>query len=302
MNMSEPIPGDRDAILAAVRECASGKVKVAVADVDGILRGKYVHRDKFVSAVDGGIGFSVFGTDLNDRPYEDGYANSRRLGFPDATVQLDLATYRRVPWDGDVPFFLGNFVRNDGSPHPLCPRQVLKRVLARADSMGLRVMAGTEYEFVNFRETPESWAEKHERNHDSPPSAIGEADQARRAVVVFRKHPGDTDERQRALPLARVQVAVDTGHLATGKPRRFTRGVDENAIAPFDRLGQLRIGERWIVERIQRDLPRGHHGGARRNQRARWLAAGAGEGSHGDEGRGPPMGGFHASNSITIAR
>src|SRR3954469_8078228 len=121
MNMSEPIPGDREAVVAAVRESGSTKVKVAVADVDGILRGKYVHLDKFVSAVDGGIGFSVFGTDLTDRPYDEGYANSRRLGFPDATVQLDLTTYRRVPWDGDVPFFLGNFVRNDGSPHPLCP-------------------------------------------------------------------------------------------------------------------------------------------------------------------------------------
>jgi glutamine synthetase len=160
MNMSEPVPRDREAVVEDVRRSGSGKVKVAVADVDGILRGKYVHVDKFASAVDSGIGFSVFGTDMADRPYEDGYASGRRLGFPDSTVQLDLATYRRVPWDGDVPFFLGHFVRADGSAHPLCPRQVLKRVLARADAMGLRVVAGTEYEFVNFRETPESWARK----------------------------------------------------------------------------------------------------------------------------------------------
>ena len=79
--------------------------------------GQYVHADKFFSAVDGGIGFSVFGTDLNDRPYEEGYASGRRLGFPDATVQLDLSTFRRVPWDGDVPFFLGDFVQPESNRH-----------------------------------------------------------------------------------------------------------------------------------------------------------------------------------------
>ena len=160
MTRREEFPADRAAVLEAVRATGSGKVKVAVADIDGILRGKYVHVDKFFSAVDSGIGFSVFGTDLNDRPYDEGYASGRRLGFPDATVELDLATYRKVPWDGDVPFFLGHFVKADGAPHPLCPRQVLQRVLARAGEMGFGVLCGSEHEFVNFHETPESWARK----------------------------------------------------------------------------------------------------------------------------------------------
>lgn len=155
MTRAHEQPADRARILEAVRKSQAGKVKVAVADVDGILRGKYVHVDKFFSAVDGGIGFSVFGTDLNDRPYEDSYASGSRLGFPDATVELDLDTYRTVPWDDDVPFFLGNFVKTDGSPHPLCPRQVLKRVLARGERMGFRVLTGCEYEFVNFHEAPD---------------------------------------------------------------------------------------------------------------------------------------------------
>src|SRR5258708_23795804 len=75
-------------------------------------------------------------------------------------VRLDLDTYRNVPWDGNVPFFLGNFVTAEGKPHPVCPRQVLKRVLARAKKMGFTVMVGAEFEFFNFAETPRSWAEK----------------------------------------------------------------------------------------------------------------------------------------------
>src|SRR3954468_1371706 len=160
MDQPEHDPDVRSRILQTLRTSGARKVKVAVADIDGILRGKYVHVDKFFAAVDGGIGFSVFGADLNDRPYDEGYASGRRLGFPDATVELDLDTYRTVPWDGDVPFFLGNFVKADGSPHPLCPRQVLKRVLERARRMGFQVVAGSEYEVVNFHETPKTWAQK----------------------------------------------------------------------------------------------------------------------------------------------
>jgi glutamine synthetase len=136
-------------------------VKVAVADIDGILRGKYLHARKFASAVDSGLGFNVFGTDITDQPYDDDWVSGRMLGFPDATVKLDLATHRHVPWDDGVPFFLGDFQKANGAPHPLCPRQVLKRVLGRAKDMGFTVNAGVEFEFFNFHETPQSWADKH---------------------------------------------------------------------------------------------------------------------------------------------
>jgi glutamine synthetase len=65
-----------------------------------------------------------------------------------------------VPWDGGVPFFLGEFVNADGSPFPVCPRQTLKRVLARAEKLGFAPMAGMEFEWFNFAETPQSWAAK----------------------------------------------------------------------------------------------------------------------------------------------
>ena len=149
-------------VLEEIRESDTTKVKVAVTDIDGILRGKYMHRDKFFSAAQSGFGFCdvVFGWDIGDQPYDNAYMTGWHHGFPDAQVRLDLATARRVPWEGDVPFFLGNFVKPDGSPYPLCPRQVLKRVLKRAGKMGLSAMCGVEFEFFNFAETPQSWAAK----------------------------------------------------------------------------------------------------------------------------------------------
>lgn len=153
--------------LAAIRVDGHAKVKVAVSDIDGILRGKLLHVDKFVAAAQphpgGGFGFCdvVFGWDAHDRCYDNTQLTGWQHGFPDALARLDLATARRVPWDGGVPFVLGEFVNADGSAYPLCPRQTLKRVLKRAEKLGLQVMAGVEFEWFNFAETPQSWTAKH---------------------------------------------------------------------------------------------------------------------------------------------
>ena len=155
-------PRDAAAIVEAIRKSPLGKVKVAVSDIDGVLRGKYLHKDKFLAAVEGGFGFCdvVFGWDSGDQCYDNTKLTGWHHGFPDAMVRLDLNTFRTVPWDGGIPFFLGHFVKADGSPLPICPRQVLRRVLARARKMGFTAMVGAEYEFFNFAETPQSWAAK----------------------------------------------------------------------------------------------------------------------------------------------
>ena len=147
---------------AALRDDPAHKVKVAVSDIDGILRGKYLHRDKFLGAAESGFGFCdvVFGWDSHDACYDNTTVTGWHHGFPDALARLDPGTARRVPWDGGVPFFLGEFVTSDGAPYPICPRQTLKRVLSRAEKLGFAPMAGAEYEFFNFAETPQSWAAK----------------------------------------------------------------------------------------------------------------------------------------------
>lgn len=148
--------------LAALKKAGATKVKVAVSDIDGVLRGKYLHIDKFEGAADGGFGFCdvVFGWDMLDSPYDNTQVTGWQHGFPDALARIDLDTARRVPWDNGVPFFLGEFVNADGTPHPVCPRQLLRRVLARAEKLGYEVMAGMEFEWFNFRETIHSWAGK----------------------------------------------------------------------------------------------------------------------------------------------
>src|SRR5438876_4642496 len=139
-----PVPATPAEVIAAVRKSPGHRVKVAVSDIDGILRGKYIHKEKFYSAAEGGFGFCdvVFGWDSQDVCYDNTKITGWHKGFPDAVARIDLSTYRTVPWDDHVPFFLGNFIQNTGGreePLPICPRQLLKRVLKRAEGLGFEV-------------------------------------------------------------------------------------------------------------------------------------------------------------------
>ncbi len=150
-------------ILEELRRTPAQKVKVAVTDIDGVLRGKYLHKDKFLSAAEGGgFGFCnvVFGWDSADVCYDNATYTGWHTGYPDAVAKVDLSTARTVPWDGGVPFFLADFEDGKGAPLPVCPRQLLKKIVARARAAGFTPKAGLEFEWFNFQETPQSLADK----------------------------------------------------------------------------------------------------------------------------------------------
>ena len=150
-----------------LRASKAGKVKVAITDIDGVLRGKYLHRPKLEAALESGFGFCnvVFGWDAGDVCYDNVGYTGWHTGYPDAEVRLDPVTYREVPWDGRVPFLLGDFVDGKGGPLAVCPRQLLKRVVRELEDAGYSAAAAFEYEFFHFKETPGSLAE---RGYQSP--------------------------------------------------------------------------------------------------------------------------------------
>lgn len=151
----------------AIQEHPAGKVKVAITDIDGVLRGKYLAKEKLLGALDSGFGFCnvIFGWDAADVCYDNGTYTGWHSGYPDALARIDTSTFRKVPWDGDVPFFLADFEDGDGAPLAVCPRKLLRGVLARLDGGGFKAKAGLELEWFNFRETAQSLADK---GHASP--------------------------------------------------------------------------------------------------------------------------------------
>ena len=134
-------------------------IKVGVFDVDGILRGKYVSRDKFFSVLDKGLAFCdvVLGWDSNDQLYDNVRFTGWHTAYPDAMVRLLPETCRDIPFEPNTVFVLGEFSAN---AETVCPRGTLRRVLKRAADMGYGVSAAAEYEFFVFSETPQSVREK----------------------------------------------------------------------------------------------------------------------------------------------
>ncbi|HEV8262979.1 MAG TPA: glutamine synthetase [Burkholderiales bacterium] len=145
-------------------------VKVGVFDIDGILRGKYMSRDKFFSSLDKGFGFCdvVLGWDSNDQLYDNTEFTGWHTGYPDAQVRILPDTCRDIPFEPGMLFFLAEFTEEAKAP---CPRGVLRRVLDKAREMGFEVYAGFEYEYFVFDETPDSVRAK--RYRDLKPMAPG---------------------------------------------------------------------------------------------------------------------------------
>jgi glutamine synthetase len=133
--------------------------KVAVVDIDGVLRGKYMSRDKLSSALRKGFGFCdvVVGWDSQDQLYDNGQLSGWHTGYRDASVRLDLGTARLLPMEDDTLFLLGNL---QGSYAEACSRTILSRVVKWAQDLGFSVEAALEYEFFVFDETPHSVREK----------------------------------------------------------------------------------------------------------------------------------------------
>ena len=157
---------DRDrALIDAILLDPADFVKVAIADVDGVLRGKYIDKRKLFAGADvqsglarPGFGFCnvVFGWDSGDVCYDNAAYTGWQSGYPDAQVRVDLSTHRTIPWEEGRHFFLGEFVTDDEEPLGVCPRQTLRRVIARGAEQGFDAAFGMEFEWFNFAETSAS--------------------------------------------------------------------------------------------------------------------------------------------------
>jgi glutamine synthetase len=146
-----------------LKEADCPYVKIAFTDLDGVLRGKYLAKRKFLTALEEGIAFCdvVLGWDCNDQLYDNARATGWHTGYPDGRLRIVADSLRILPFENNMPFVLCEFA---GGVADLCPRRLLGRTLERLDALGFRAFAGVEYEFFLFDETPESVRAKAYRN------------------------------------------------------------------------------------------------------------------------------------------
>ena len=138
-------------------------VKVGLFDIDGVLRGKYMAKDKFLSALEHGFGFCdvVLGWDSQDQLYDNVAFTGWHTGYGDAPVRIIPESCRELPLEQNALLFLAEF---SGEAAAICPRGILQSMIKKAEVMGLIPYASCEFEFFLFDETPNSVRDKHYKN------------------------------------------------------------------------------------------------------------------------------------------
>ena len=140
-------------------------VVLAVPDMQGRLQGKRLHARYFLDDVlrHGSEACNyLLAVDVDMNTVEGFAISSWEQGYGDFAVRPDLATLRRVPWQPGTAMLLGDLEQLDGAPVAPSPRQVLRRQLDRLAERGWTAMAGTELEFIVFRDSYEqAWTRRY---------------------------------------------------------------------------------------------------------------------------------------------
>jgi len=122
------------------------EVECVIPDMTGIARGKILPRDLFLSAGEMRIPKSVLLNTVNGQQPDNGpFVGDTD---PDMVCVPDAATVRRVPWAAEpVAVVIHDCQEWDGSPVPLSPRAVLRRVLRLYEQQGWQPIVAPEMEF-----------------------------------------------------------------------------------------------------------------------------------------------------------
>ncbi|GFE25785.1 glutamine synthetase family protein [Streptomyces libani] len=137
-------------------------VVLAFTDMQGRLQGKRFAARYFLDTVlehgtEGCNYLLAVDVDLNT---VEGYAmSSWERGYGDFAMHADPGTLRRTPWNAGTALITADLAWHDGSPVVASPRQILRRQLDRLAERGWSAYAGTELEFMLFKDTYEdAWA------------------------------------------------------------------------------------------------------------------------------------------------
>ncbi|OJF10481.1 glutamine synthetase family protein [Couchioplanes caeruleus] len=142
-------------------------VLLALTDMQGRLQGKRLHGRYFMDevATGGSEGCNYLLAVDVDMNTVGGYAmSSWDSGYGDFVLRPDFATLRPVPWLPGTAMVLADLETTGGHPVYASPRQILRHQLDRLAAHGLTAYAGTELEFVLFRDTYERAFAKNYRD------------------------------------------------------------------------------------------------------------------------------------------
>jgi glutamine synthetase len=133
-------------------------VLLCIADMQGRLQGKRLSARHFLDEVvehdaEGCNYLLAVDVDMNT---VEGYKMSGwHTGYGDFVFAPDMDTLRVAPWLPGTALVMADLQWEDGSPVVASPRQILRRQIDRLAERDLKAFAGSELEFMVFRDTYE---------------------------------------------------------------------------------------------------------------------------------------------------
>jgi glutamine synthetase len=152
-----------DELRSAVDAGEIDTVLLALVDMQGRLQGKRLTATHFLGEVvpNNAEGCNyLLAVDVEMNTVEGYSMSSWERGYGDFVMAPDLDTLRRVPWHPGTAFCMADVKWEDGSDVVASPRQILRRQLERLSERGWVANAGTELEFILFRDSYELAWEK----------------------------------------------------------------------------------------------------------------------------------------------
>ena len=168
--MGSPSPHGRltlDELRTLVGSGEIDTVVLAMTDMQGRLQGKRMAAgfflDEVVDHAAEGCDY-LLAVDVEMNPVDGYESSSWENGYGDLVFAPDLSTLRRVPWHPGTAMVQCDITGHDGAPVTVSPRQVLRRQLDRLAAHGWEAYAGTELEFIVFRDSYEqAWENDYRR-------------------------------------------------------------------------------------------------------------------------------------------
>jgi glutamine synthetase len=146
---------EESSLLRWLKDRRITEVECLVPDMTGVARGKIIPAAKFSHDYGTRLPEGLFITTVTG-DYPDEYYELVAPSDSDMLLRPDPETVRMVPWASDpTAQIIHDCYTRDGRPHELAPRNVLRRVLALYDELGLLPIVAPEMEFFLVQKNPD---------------------------------------------------------------------------------------------------------------------------------------------------
>ncbi|MCG8400562.1 MAG: type I glutamate--ammonia ligase [Firmicutes bacterium] len=175
---------DKRSVIAEAREKGVKFIRLQFTDILGVMKNVAITIEQLEKALDGELmfdGSSIYGL--------------TRIEESDMYLRPDPNTFVVFPWrprEGGVARLMCDIYNPDGTPFSGCPRQTLRRSLAKAAEMGYSMQVGPELEFFLFKldENGVPTLQTHDSAGYFDLSPVDFGEQARREIVLTLEQMG----------------------------------------------------------------------------------------------------------------